>query len=319
VSDPASSQTHCLLSGLAYGLGQAGLDDRPLYIGSWDAPFGVTEEGVLSYYSAEITPRSQLDSFIRLYGDGLDEWYDHAEDKQTNYGRWLETLGSHPEEVHLLQLDLYYLPYDRRSYRSVRRPHYVIVRRLPGGSYGIRDPYLGWEGELAEDTVREAFFGNPLGGGILLRPSELRQPEAGQIRSLFEEATGERGNPLAEAARRRVLDSLPPEKFEPSTLKEAFAQLGVLARRKFGYSRLYGYFAEAVSEEAAPYEAELERLVKLWHSFAYSAIRASLSGQAEQVRGLLEKLDRLERLENERRAELIHVYERWKKSENRLL
>ncbi|MBB6690923.1 hypothetical protein H7B90_05845 [Cohnella xylanilytica] len=318
MSEPAPSHAHCLLSGLAYGLGLAGLDDRPLYIGSWDAPFGVTEDGILSYYSAEITPRSQLDSFVRLYGDGLSEWYDHAADKQANYGSWLETLGAYPSEVHLLQLDLYYLPYDRRSYRSVHRPHYVIVRGLPGGSYGIRDPYLGWEGELAEDTVREAFFGNPLGGGILLRPAKLHRPEAGQIRSLFEEATEDEGNPLAEAARRRVLDSLPPEKFDPSTLKEAFAQLGILARRKLGYSRLYGYFAEAVSEEAAPYEAELERLVKLWQSFAYSAIRASISGRAEQVSGLLEKLDRLEQLENERRAELIHVYERWKIRENRL-
>lgn len=115
-------QAHCFLNGLGYGLEQAGWDERPLYIGAWDAPFSVTEDGKLTYFSADITPSEYLRLFTRLYGEGAMEWYDYGAEKRDNLKRFLEVLRRNPDLPVLVQLDLFHMPYQKERSKPCISP-----------------------------------------------------------------------------------------------------------------------------------------------------------------------------------------------------
>ncbi|MFD2878397.1 DUF6005 family protein [Paenibacillus rhizoplanae] len=132
-------QAHCFLNGLGYGLEQAGWDERPLYIGAWDAPFSVTEDGKLTYFSADITPSEYLRLFTRLYGEGAVEWYDYGAEKLGNLKKFLEVLRCNPDLPVLVQLDLFHMPYQKKNVSNHASAPFCHRTRNAGRSIrGIR-------------------------------------------------------------------------------------------------------------------------------------------------------------------------------------
>ncbi|WP_127529297.1 DUF6005 family protein [Paenibacillus kobensis] len=308
-------QAHCFLNGLGYGLEQAGWDERPLYIGAWDAPFSVTEEGKLSYYSADIMPSEYLRLFTRLYGEGAVEWYDYRNGKLDNLKMFLEVLRRNQDLPVLVQLDLFHMPYQKRTFQTMHQPHFVIVHGIRGDQFVVYDRYFGWEGLVAMSQVQDAFLSNELGGGLLLHPEWLHAPDSSEVAKIFEETIetdpGERS--LTGMVRRRVMQTVEsPDIYPPGSLKDAFAQLGILSKRKYSYGLLYQYFSEALTQSAELYLERLEGFIRMWGALAFLAIRTSMPGRNGEIGLLVDKVEQLHRTEQQLKEELIDVYRRWK-------
>ncbi|WP_238651851.1 DUF6005 family protein [Paenibacillus piscarius] len=308
-------QAHCFLNGLGYGLEQAGWDERPLYIGAWDAPFSVTEDGKLTYFSADITPSEYLQMFTRLYGEGAVEWYDYGGDKLVNLKKFLEVLRRYPELPVLVQLDLFHMPYQKRTFQTMHQPHFVIVHGMRGGQFMVYDRYFEWEGLVAASHVHDAFLSNELGGGLLLHPEWLHAPDAHEVARIFEAAIatdpGERS--LTGTVRRRIMQTAEsPDRYPPAALKDAVSQLGILAKRKYSYGLLYQYFSEALNQGTEKYQEQLEGFIRMWSTLAYLAIRTSMPGRTGETGLLVDKVEQLHRTEQQLKEELTDVYHRWK-------
>jgi hypothetical protein len=103
-----------------------------------------------------------------------------------------------------------------------------------------------------------------------------------------------------------------PDHYPPRGLKDAVAQLGILAKRKYSYGLLYQYFSEALTQGTELYQEQLEGFIKMWGTLAYLAIRTSMPGRAGEIGLLVDKVEQLHRIEQKLKEELIDVYHRWK-------
>lgn len=308
---------HCLLDVMAFAL-EAGsrIEHRPLYCGAWDDPFTVTSEGALSYYSPELTNDTYLAAFSRLYGRTPGSWYQYSWSKKQNYMTLLELLEQKSEyESLLVQLDLYYMPYPTRCYETLHRPHFVMVDRQYGDAVYIRDPYFGWEGDVPLTALQNAFYGNELGGGVTVRLAELEHPTAARIASEFEARFDLEGFRLADAFEDIVHGALAGGVDRSvRALGSSVDQLGIIARRKYSYSKVSSFFAEALGETPDPLEERVNGLVKGWMNAGYASIRASIRQSREDVVQLADKAAALREEERKLKRELRSLYERWKEA-----
>jgi hypothetical protein len=302
-------KVHCLLNCFAAML-EGRHDYRPLFFGEWDSPLTRSGAGEISYFSAEIGHDTYLERFRYLYGDAITEWYSYTQSKERNYQQLCAMLNETPmRSPVIVQVDLYYLPYDKRLYRRAHRPHYIFLRSEEGSLY-IDDPYLGWQGAVDEQVVKSAFIENALGGGFALHPERVQAPVPERVSRLFETVFHQGENDLVMNCR-GVLDEIQQSQngMGLQQLSTSFSQIGVIAQRKLSYTYAFHYFGQA---DPALFEQRVDQLVKMWKSLAFLAIRVSMSNDEKQLRRLEDKLNAAEELERMIKAELWDNYQTWR-------
>ncbi|CAM3612062.1 DUF6005 family protein [Marinicrinis lubricantis] len=307
-------QIHCLLNCFAHCITPKA-DARPLFFGAWDTPFAV-EEDRLTYFSTLITNEAYVSMFERLYAQQLEAWYDYQLSKQDNYIRLKQYIDAVKPGKHLfVQLDLYYLRYETRSFGQVHQPHFVIVLHEQDGRWLIHDPYLSWEGFLTEEEMYSAFCENALGGGFVLDTTKLLSPLKSAVSEHFEKEFVFERNPLAFETKkmvRRFMDESNGDR--KAQLAKAFAQVGIIAKRKWSYMLAFDYFGETVNQSHEPGAEHVEKLVKGWNAFGYLAIRASMG--VTSLNELLQKAEQLDVQERQLKDKLWTLYQRWKETQS---
>lgn len=300
---------HCLLNCFAAVLREQ-YDYRPLFWGEWDPSLSLTDMGEITYYSADIHPRTYTDRFRYLYGDAIVEWYEYKQSKESNYEQLRSLLARQQEEHHaIVQVDLFYLPYDKRTYRKTHRPHYIFLQSSDM-DWLIDDPYLGWKGTVDEETLKTSFIENSLGGGFILFPERLNAPAADRVSHVFEEMFQKGNNELARACR-SVLDDIREQRkgMDMQHLTSSFSQIGIIAQRKLSYIYAFSYFG---IEDISEFEIEVQQLVKAWKSMAFLAIKASMSKQETELFKLYDKVNDAEELERTIKEKLWDCYQAWR-------
>ncbi|KOR76758.1 DUF6005 family protein [Paenibacillus solani] len=308
-------QIHCLLNSLAHCISPKA-DARPLFFGAWDTPFAV-EEDRLTYFSTQITNETYVSMFELLYEKKLETWYDYQLSKEANYERLRNLAESVTPGKHLLvQLDLYYLRYETRSFRNIHQPHFVIILQQQDGKWFLLDPYFAWEGILTEEEMYCAFFNNALGGGFFLDTENLLSPLKNAVCAQFEQEFALERNQLAHETKklvRRFMDE--PYEDSKAVITKAFSQVGIISKRKWCYVLAFDYFSEseAIHSDRQGFD-EVEKLVKGWNAFGYLAIRASMG--VTSLDKLLEKAEQLEIQERQLKEKLWHLYQGWRRAQS---
>ncbi|KOP65269.1 hypothetical protein AMS62_08430 [Bacillus sp. FJAT-18019] len=308
-------QIHCLLNSLAHCVSPKA-DARPLFFGAWDTPFAV-EEDRLTYFSTQITNETYVSMFELLYEKKLETWYDYQLSKEANYERLRNLAESVTPGKHLLvQLDLYYLRYETRSFGNIHQPHFVIILHQQDGKWLLLDPYFAWEGILTEEEMYCAFFNNALGGGFFLDTENLLSPLKNAVCAQFEQEFALERNQLAHETKelvRRFMDE--PYEDSKAVITKAFSQVGIISKRKWCYVLAFDYFSEseAIHSDRQGFD-EVEKLVKGWNAFGYLAIRASMG--VTSLDKLLEKAEQLEIQERQLKEKLWHLYQGWRRAQS---
>ncbi|GGF90589.1 DUF6005 family protein [Paenibacillus aceti] len=306
-------QIHCLLDCLAYAL-HPGTDYRPLFIGAWNTPFEVEEDGRISYFSASITNEVYRTMFEQFYRQQLHAWYDHRLNKQQNFERLRRMIMRiQPNQYLLVQLDLFYLKYETRCYRKIHQPHFVIILEEQDQHWSVVDPYFSWEGRLHEEEISSAFCENPLGEGFLLDTTNLSRPDIHSVSSYLEQELVQGHNSLVQEVKetiRKFTDHA--AEFPKKRLVRTFSQIGILAKRKLSYQLLYDYLVASTSPDN-DFASKVESLVKGWNAFGYMAIKASMG--AAKLEQLWDKAVQLEQQEEEIKACLRSVQRQWKEAQ----
>lgn len=300
---------HCLLNCFAAVLRDQ-YDYRPLFFGEWDPSLSLTETGEITYYSTDIHPGAYMDRFRYLYGDAIVEWYEYTQSKESNYEQLRSILANQQAERPVIaQVDLFYLPYDKRLYRRTHRPHYIFLQSR-GMNWLVDDPYLGWEGTVDEEALKSAFIENSLGGGFTLHTERLNAPTPDRVSRLFEKVFQKGGNELPRACR-SVLDDIREQRkgMDMQHLVSSFSQIGIIAQRKLSYTYAFSYFG---TDDISQFNKEVEQLVKAWKSLAFLAIKASMSNEETELFKLYDKVSGAEELERSIKEKLWDCYQTWR-------
>ncbi|WP_225445503.1 DUF6005 family protein [Paenibacillus arenosi] len=311
-------QVHCLLSCFSHLIEKMNkVDTRPLFFGAWDAPFEITEQGIITYYSDKIHHDHEVNWFTQLFNVDVSQWYEHHLNRQQNYRKLHQYLRRSPESRSIIvQLDMYYMPYMTLFYHKQQLPHYVILQRLPSGALYINDPDFEWEGEVEEYHVAEAFLKNQYGGGFFIDHGQVQEPTHMNIIHYFDTQFKKDYNELPKSVK-QLFHEIVEERDGKSIplLMPAVKQLGLIVLRKHSYDYAFSYFNTALQLDEAAYEemlAKVKKLVKGWTSLQYSAIKVSVTGSAQMMELLTQKLDVLDELEMSIKNELHELYEQWK-------
>ncbi|UNK18923.1 DUF6005 family protein [Paenibacillus sp. N3/727] len=303
-------QIHCLLNCLAHCISPKA-DARPLFFGAWDTPFAV-EEDRLTYFSTLITNETYVSMFELLYEEKLEAWYDYQLSKEANYERLRHLAESITSGKHLLvQLDLYYLRYETRSFGHIHQPHFVIILHEQDRNWFLLDPYFAWEGFLTEEEMYNAFCNNAFGGGFFLDTLKLLSPLKNAVCEQFEKEFAFERSQLAHETKelvRRFMDEYGNRK---AGLSKAFSQVGIISKRKWCYALAFDYFGESEANQSdMQVSDQVEKLVKGWNAFGYLAIRASMG--VTSLNDLFQKVEQLEVQERQLKEKLWNVYQGWK-------
>ncbi|TVX92750.1 hypothetical protein FPZ44_06605 [Paenibacillus agilis] len=288
-----------------------------MFFGAWDAPFEITEQGIITYYSDKIHHDHEVNWFTQLFKVAVTQWYDHGQDRQQNYRKLHQYLRRRPESRSIIaQLDMYYMPHMTLFYHKQQLPHYVILQRLPSGALYMHDPDFEWEGEVEEYHVAEAFLKNQYGGGFYIDHTEVREPDYSDIIYYFDTQFKKDCNELPKSVKQLFHDMIEEREGKSiQLLMPAVKQLGLIVLRKHSYEYAFSYFNTALQLDEPAYEemlAKVKKLVKGWTSLQYSAIKVSVTGSAQMMELLTQKLDVLDELEMSIKRDLHEIYGQWK-------
>ncbi len=286
-------RVHCLVSCLCDVLHRNApeVDERPLFFGVWDAPFAVSEDGVLSYHAPNIAPSVLLDG-ARLYGMDIVGWYDEGRSKECNVRRLCQLLERpQPRTDVLVMLDLHALPERENKYNQDPFPHYVMLARTEDPDVWLmRDPDFAWEGRLSKARILEAIQRPSVAGGYLVRSAGLKPPCPQQVKRYFDSSFLPRTQPFNEALRSIIAAHLEQERI--ADLNQALRELPVLSVRKYAYEHAFAYFLRALGLPVAMFEQSCEMidtLVKNYKVLHYQLVKLSVTGEsADSVFQLLE-------------------------------
>ncbi|MBD7962760.1 DUF6005 family protein [Fictibacillus norfolkensis] len=291
--------SHCFLDAITSVVGEY-QDPRPMLLGVWEADFVIKEQKI-TYFSDAINHDEYLERLNRLYGECAEHWYDYEQSKPNNLEILQELLHSKQDEEYLVQVDLFYLPYEIRSYQKKHMPHFIRLVKEEE-RFLVTDPFLDFCGEVDEKDLEDAFLLNELGGGIKLKTSNLKAPSEDEISKIF--------NSVFRTDNRLVTESLRVVKEgakDRTILREGFLEIGILGKRKLSYLAAFSLFNRRTPE----IENAIIMLSKGWTHLGFLAIKASMAKMKLDIDPLLQKLHQLEQSEHEIKMNLKQSYEEW--------
>jgi petrobactin synthase len=291
--------SHCFLDAITSVVGEY-QDPRPMLLGVWEADFVIKEQKI-TYFSDAINHDEYLERLNRLYGECAEHWYDYEQSKPNNLEILQELLHSKQDEEYLVQVDLFYLPYEIRSYQKKHMPHFIRLVKEEERLL-VTDPFLDFCGEVDEKDLEDAFLLNELGGGIKLKTSNLKAPSVDEISKIF--------NSVFRTDNRLVTESLRLVKEgakDRTILREGFLEIGILGKRKLSYLAAFSLFNRRTPE----IENAIIMLSKGWTHLGFLAIKASMAKMKLDIDPLLQKLHQLEQSEHEIKMNLKQSYEEW--------
>jgi len=308
----AARQVHCLLDCLSFIAQERNVEERPVYLGVWDAPISIGETGI-SYFSNSMDSEGLLGRFERLYGATVRSWIRYDKDIESNFLELERIMESRKDDEYVIVLvDLYFLPYHPPSYLKKHRPHIVLLAGRTEGGWRIADPFFDWEGFVSNETMKESFLFEELKLGFIVDASGLRHPDRAEIVayfSSFDERLPSQVIHELEAAIRRTMSN--DEAHPASRLYESIEQAGVIAKRWRGYDLLASYF-EASNESVT---GQVDDLMKRWESMLLHVVRIGITGNTSSFEALLRKKEQIGEQEIAIKQTLRALYEAWEGSD----
>jgi petrobactin synthase len=317
--EEVSIKVHCIVSCLCEVIRlHSTIDYRPYYIGLWDAPFDVTEQGCITYYQHDLNHTAMYAGFEQLFGAQVIEWYEKTRTSCENLATLLELVETCPPSRRIMvQIDLSLLPERENKFHQKPFPHFLMVERTgTSGEWYVRDPDFRWEGTASSASIIEAFLGNAFGGGFYVDAEQLREPTPAAIDRFFRDVftpvneltvtVQERIGMLCRAAGGDAL----------SRLEGVVKQLPVLAIRKYSYEHALMYFIEQSETQTADFEhyAELvEQIVKGFNNVHYQSIKMAMTDSTALLSSVMARLDEINRTESMVKHELCRLYRLWRR------
>ncbi|MBO8164011.1 MAG: Petrobactin biosynthesis protein AsbE [Brevibacillus sp.] len=311
-------KVHCLISCFCEIVKRRSrVDYRPYYFGIWDAPFDVTEEGVITYFTDDICHDFYRDWYERFFGLKVHQWYDPAKDRRTNLQILRKLLDERPEHRYIIvHLDMSLIPERENRFNQKPFPHYVILSKTENDAeWFMLDADMRWEGNLPKEHVTEAILGNLHGGGFYIDAAAIKEPSWPVIERYFRETFRRDENELTARVREVVSDMAEGRRGRRlSMLMTAVKQLNILAIRKYSYDYALLYFRDylPLSQEHYDYWAQQIRdLVQGFHTIRYLAIKTALTENREFLRQLLGQIDQVDQLEKNLKQEIERQFRMW--------
>ncbi len=304
---------HCLLDCLALAVRtETDFDDRPAYIGVWNAPF-IADENGFAYYSETLDPDTELLQFESMYGKGIIRWNEASGSKEDNFRRLeRECEGTERFRTVITLVDLYYMPYSAICYKLKHLPHIVNVLRRDDGNWFVKDPFFEWEGEVPNSVLFEALTCERLSAGVTVDGLMLREPEPENIARMFREQFSMEASQLVtvvDAYLRHIADGTPGYSVE--TLFATIGQVGIVAKRWKGFGLVAEFFADQGGGDSKELLLALEQLMIKWENFVLTVVRLGVLGKHEKLPDARFKLSQIAELEYEVKRRLWGLFGNW--------
>ncbi len=317
--EEVSIKVHCIVSCLCEVIRlHSTIDYRPYYIGLWDAPFDVTEQGCITYYQHDLDHRAMYAGFELLFGAPVIEWYEKTRTSGENLATLLELVETCPPNRRIMvQIDLSLLPERENKFHQKPFPHFLMVERTgTSGEWYVRDPDFRWEGTASSASIIEAFLGNAFGGGFYVDAERLREPTPAAVDRFFNNVCTP-VNELTLTVQERIgMLCLGTDGHALSMLDGVAKQLPVLAIRKYSYEHALMYFIEQSETQTADFEhyAELvEQIVKGFNNVRYQSVKMAMTGSTALLSSIMARLDEMNRTETMVKHELYRLYRLWRR------
>ncbi|WP_068777279.1 DUF6005 family protein [Paenibacillus sp. FJAT-26967] len=311
-------KVHCLMSCLCEIIKRnSKVDHRPYYFGIWDSGFSVKEDGTITYYADGHRHDYFLSWYEKFFGLRVHEWYDPGRTRQQNLDMFLQLIADRPDHRHLIvQIDMSVLPERENKFYQKPFPHYLVLSETSDPEeWFMFDPDFRWEGNIRKERVIEAIIQNPFGGGFYVDALNIQAPAAGTIQRYFHAGFHEDINPLTSRIRETILQIASGRSGSTlAMLMLALKQIHILAIRKYSYDYALMVFRDALGypEELYEYWAQQIRdLVQAFNTIQYIAAKVSIKGDPGLVPGLLESVDKADRIEFDLKKEIGRQFAQW--------
>ncbi|MEY8346992.1 DUF6005 family protein [Bacillus cereus] len=315
-----SIKVHCLVSCFCEIIKRrSDIDFRPFYFGLWDGDFDITEEGVISYHSENISHDSYLYWYEKLYGIKVNEWYDHSKKKSENVENFLELVETKPENRYVIvMVDMSLLPERENKFHQKPFPHYLMIEKTKQeDEWFMLDPDFRWEGNMEKDKVIQSIENNPFGGGYFIDVQTVREPKQEAIESYFIETFNRDYNELTMKLKELMIRMVNGEGgAELSKLIAAVKQIPVLAIRKYSYEHAFAYFRETLQYSETEFDYWCDRVEDIVQGFTnvqYKVIKMAMTKNREMLSSIVEKLNEMDEIELAIKQELERQFVAWKK------
>ncbi|MEV5027391.1 DUF6005 family protein [Paenibacillus sp. LPE1-1-1.1] len=305
-----ASQIHCFFDCLSYIVdADPYLDSRPVYIGVWDSPFGITDEGIL-YYGTGIRINQLAAYFTTMYGSHLENWIDYDQSREDNWLLFKQQIIGESEYL-IIMVDLYNLP-NSLQYQKKHLPHLVIVQRRTEDGWYLIDPYFGWEGEVAEEHLEKSFGCANLLMGITIDANVLSQPSVESVSAQFIRSFNPNRSKMVSEVH-RFIDRLENTQAESAWkhLHYKLENLAIISKRLRGYSQLFTFFSLEQGQNMDELRA-VDKLVMMWDQFLVAVFRIGLLGKNGDIAALKSKLTSIKQHELTIKKKLLDAFEEWR-------
>lgn len=317
IKEEVSIKVHCIVSCLCEVIRErTDYDYRPFYIGLWDAPFDVTEDGQITYYQHDLNHSHYFRWYEKLFGAPVHEWYDAALPREANLERLLDLIEHCPPDRYIIaQIDLSLMPERENKFHQKPFPHFLILARTEReDEWQMIDADFRWRGIVQKERVIQAFLENPFGGGFYVDSEGVKEPTREAVAAYFQEVFRWE-NELTDTLRNRLAAiGRGDTGFPVDMVEKAVKQLPVLAIRKYSYEHALMYFIEETGSSDDTFEAytdKVEELVRGFNNVQYQGMKFAMTGNRSQLPVILGKLEAMDRIEKEIKRELYRLYGLW--------
>lgn len=317
MKEEVSIKVHCIVSCLCEVIRErSAIDYRPFYMGLWDAPFDVTEDGQITYYQHDLNHSHYFVWFEKLFGAPVYEWYDAALSKEANLEHLLNLIEHCPPDCYVIaQIDMSLMPERENKFHQKPFPHFLIlVKTEHEDEWLMIDADFRWRGLVQKERVIQAFMENPFGGGFYVDSESIREPSREAVRAYFQRVFRWE-NELTDTLRDRLAGIGRGEQgLHLDRVEGAVKQLPVLAIRKYSYEHALMYFIEETGSSDEMFEVytdKVEELVRGFHNVQYQGMKLAMTGNGSLLPAILGKLEEMDSVEKEIKRELYRLYGLW--------
>ncbi|RKP54423.1 hypothetical protein D7Z26_13815 [Cohnella endophytica] len=302
-------QIHCGRDCISFAFEKDGrIDYRLLYLGVWDSPFKISNDGV-SYADNE-QKDTMFELVEELFRSPFINWLDLNKSRDNNISRLERQLENMDSKVILIMVDLFFLPYSN-FFGKKHFPHVLIVESYKDNDWHCVDPYFSWEGNITSEIMRRAFGCKQYMMGVSLSLNTLQMPEWERVSSVFEKYDQKITNNLAVEVEKFILRLNACDAI--GSLKDyhhSWEDLGAIYKRYRGYTYVISYFSQEQNDEDA--EVKVTELINKWESFMLSLFRLRLMGKEVDLINMLDKLETIKAIETSIRELLRKAFEQWR-------
>jgi hypothetical protein len=281
---------------------------RPIYFGTWEVPFAVTDEGI-SYYSDSIGMEEIHCQFLRLYRKPLTFLNDYSKSKAVNFSVLMKHLSTKDREQFIFILvDLFYLPYPNQCYQTRHRPHILVVDHIDDNGCYLIDPYFSWQGYISSDIFEQSFYCGDFNLIVMLDKSVLLHPEPPLIAQILHDHLKLSPSQLVIQVTALVDKAISEEKgYTLEKLNQSVEQVSVIAKRYYGYEMAFSYLSEKLNLPWDGAQSKVAEMVKKWDNVVLSIMRIGMLSKREGLQPLKEKISHIGLLEVAIQQDLLNL------------